>query len=202
MSGSKLRAQKQKKNHFQLRHKNCSWKSVSIRTAVPLESLQRRSGGRAWRAMSKVSVKIKWLKNKYDVDIMLDEPAEVLQTQVLPLHAPASRASARALARLSFLQRNSPLATCAHAALCPHGRAARQAEDYCRCETDQGGYRPQDHWPQGQAGNFLRSFPTPARKQEARASRGVTAPKHAPCHRAQTSVLGLRCCRRARSRAP
>jgi hypothetical protein len=49
--------------------------------------------------MSKVSVKIKWLKNKYDVDIMLDEPAEVLQTQVLPLHAPANRALARALAR-------------------------------------------------------------------------------------------------------
>lgn len=28
-------------------------------------------------------MKIKWLKNKYDVDIMLDEPAEVLQTQVV-----------------------------------------------------------------------------------------------------------------------
>lgn len=44
--------------------------------------------------MSKVSVKIKWLKEKYDVDIMLDEPAEVLQTQVLPCpcaHAPRAR---------------------------------------------------------------------------------------------------------------
>ncbi len=29
-----------------------------------------------------IPIKVKWLKNKYDVNVMLDEPAEVLKAQV------------------------------------------------------------------------------------------------------------------------
>ena len=32
--------------------------------------------------MPSVAVKVKWLKNKYDVEINLDEPAELFKTQV------------------------------------------------------------------------------------------------------------------------
>ena len=32
--------------------------------------------------MAKVAVKVKWQKEKYDVEVMLDEPAEVFKTQV------------------------------------------------------------------------------------------------------------------------
>jgi hypothetical protein len=32
--------------------------------------------------MPSVAVKVKWLKNKYDVEIDLDEPAELFKTQV------------------------------------------------------------------------------------------------------------------------
>jgi hypothetical protein len=45
--------------------------------------------------MSTVAVKVKWVKEKYDVEIMLDEPVEVFKAQVLfppcPLsHAPST----------------------------------------------------------------------------------------------------------------
>jgi hypothetical protein len=32
-------------------------------------------------------IKVKWLKNKYDVNVMLDEPAEVLKAQVRAVSA-------------------------------------------------------------------------------------------------------------------
>jgi hypothetical protein len=35
----------------------------------------------------KIPIKIKWVKEKYDVEIMLDEPVEVFKTQVGVTHA-------------------------------------------------------------------------------------------------------------------
>jgi len=45
--------------------------------------------------MATVAVKVKWVKEKYDVEIMLDEPVEVFKAQVLflpfpPSHTPSS----------------------------------------------------------------------------------------------------------------
>ncbi len=41
-----------------------------------------------------VPIKVKWLKNKYDVNVMLDESAEVLKAQV-PVKAIESRLASR-----------------------------------------------------------------------------------------------------------
>jgi hypothetical protein len=37
----------------------------------------------ATMAENKIPVKVKWVKEKYDVELMLDEPVEVFKTQVL-----------------------------------------------------------------------------------------------------------------------
>jgi hypothetical protein len=83
-------------------------------------------------------IKVKWLKNKYDVNVMLDEPAEVLKAQVCSVPCSCFLFFIAATGCLSALDTFLEIDTILGGPVVrPYRRPAREAENYCWCQTNQ-----------------------------------------------------------------